>query len=90
MLQLVLIILILIGIIIVIISILKDIIKCNNNKIVYNYIPQTYEDEKNSLMYTDDIYKVLYSRPSNWIESINNYEIKEYNNIINFMKTYNI
>jgi hypothetical protein len=48
----------------------KQIIN-NNQKIIYKYIPRTFDEEQSDPIYVSEIFETMFSQPSVWIESIN-------------------
>jgi len=66
-----------IGILCVAISITKDQQKCPEQKIIYKYIPRTFEDEQNEPVYVSDIFETMFSQPSPWMVSIGNIDNKK-------------
>lgn len=62
----VLILIIIIGIILTIIEITKNSVKCNNNNIIYRYLPRTFKEEQNEPVFVTDIFKTMFSQPGVW------------------------
>jgi hypothetical protein len=56
---------------IVIYYILNKQIDNNNQKIIYKYIPRTFDQEQMDPIYVSEIFETMFSQPSVWIESIN-------------------
>lgn len=54
-----------IGVIFVVIAVSKNSCNCND-KIIYRYIPRTFEEEQNEPVYVTDIFKTLFSQPGVW------------------------
>jgi len=75
--------LIFIGCIFVVIEIVK--IKAGlieqNPKIIYKYIPRTFEEEQLSPVFVSDIFETMFSQPSPWILSIREYDQRKQENI---------
>jgi hypothetical protein len=65
-----------IGLLFIMIDIVKSTHKCKN-KVIYRYIPKTFEEEQNSDVMVSDIFKTMFSRPSPWINSITDSENKD-------------
>lgn len=61
-----------IGILFVTIAVTKDSQKCPEQKIIYKYIPRTFEEEQNEPVYVSDIFSNMFSQPSPWMVSIGN------------------
>jgi hypothetical protein len=43
-------------------------------KVVYRYIPRTFEEEQMDPVLVTDIFQTMFSQPSPWIGSIRNYD----------------
>ena len=43
-------------------------------KIIYRYIPRTFEEEQLDPIYVSDIFETMFSRPSPWVDSIRTYD----------------
>jgi len=67
-----LIIFIFIAILSITISITRTETKCEPNQIIYRYIPRTLEEEMDDPAYISDIFKVMFTQPSPWINNIDN------------------
>ena len=46
-------------------------IETPKEKIVYRYIPRTFEEEQNEPVMISDIFKTMFSQPEPWIGNIN-------------------
>jgi hypothetical protein len=73
-----------IGIILIIIDLMRENRVCPKEKIVYKYIPKTFEEEQQEPVYVSDIFKTMFSLPSPWIVSINENKKAKEENINNF------
>lgn len=60
-----------IGLIFVIVELVREKQKCPPQKVVYKYIPRTFEEEQNEPVYVSDIFKSMFTQPTPWISSIN-------------------
>lgn len=56
-----------IGIILVIIELYNSKDKEIVEKIIYRYIPRTFEEEQNEPVYPSDIFNAMFTQPSTWI-----------------------
>lgn len=63
-----------IGILFITINIVSNLKKCEPNKIIYRYIPRTFEEDNYQPVYVSDIFKNMFSQQSPWIFSIQNYD----------------
>jgi hypothetical protein len=70
-------ILIFIGILFITISIVKDDQKCQDAKIIYRYIPRTFEEEQNEPVFVSDIFKTMFTQQSPWVASVQNLDTKK-------------
>lgn len=68
----IIIIIIFLGILFIVIDIVKTNKECPKNKIIYRYIPRTFDEEMNAPSFATDVYKVMFSQPDPWIYSIDN------------------
>lgn len=68
----ILIILIFVAAISITISLTKTEATCAPNKVIYRYIPRTLEEEMNEPAYISDIFTVMFSQPSPWINNVDN------------------
>lgn len=59
--------LLVIGIILVVIELSKSDKKEVQEKIVYRYIPRTFDEEQNEPVYPSDIFRAMFTQPSTWI-----------------------
>lgn len=72
------------GIISMTISITRNVSKCPEQKIIYKYIPRTFEEEQDEPVYVSDIFQTMFSQSSPWVISMNaidtrkNEEINKY------------
>lgn len=62
------------GSLFVIIEIMKSKHQCKPNKIIYRYVPKTFEEEQNNQPMVSDIFQTMFSQPSPWINSINSHD----------------
>lgn len=70
-------ILIFLGILFIVVSIVKDGQKCQNAKIIYRYIPRTFEEEQNEPVFVSDIFKTMFTQQSPWVASVQNLDTKK-------------
>ena len=54
------------------IAIVKETNHCQKERIIYRYIPRTFENEQTNEVSVTDIFNVMFTQPSPWIASINN------------------
>ena len=68
----ILLIIIFISIISITISITKEETKCPANQIIYRYIPRTLDEEMDDPAYASDVFRVMFTQPSPWINNVDN------------------
>ena len=66
-----------IGILLISISIVKDSGYCQKERIIYRYIPRTFENEQTNEVSVTDIFNVMFNQPSPWIASINDVDFRK-------------
>lgn len=65
------------GILFIVVDIVKATFKCKEQKVVYRFLPKTYEEEWESPVSVTDIFDTMFSQPSPWIGSIGTYRRKK-------------
>ena len=50
-------------------------------RVIYKYIPRTFEEEQQDPVPVSDIFETMFSQPSPWVNSIKTYDIKKQENI---------
>lgn len=69
--------LIFIGVLLMTIGLVQTTTQCPNAKIVYRYIPRTFEEEQNEPVYVSDIFKTMFTQQSPWIRSVQDLNMKK-------------
>jgi hypothetical protein len=64
------------GIMLVVIEFVKTEKKCPKQKVIYKYIPRTFEEEQNEPVYPSDIFKAMFTQPTPWIGTINDADLR--------------
>lgn len=59
--------LLLVGIILVIVELVRSQKTETVEKIIYRYIPRTFDEEQNEPVYPSDIFNAMFTQPSTWI-----------------------
>lgn len=85
MLQLILLLLIFVGIIFVTINIVKNNCKCEDQQVIYRYIPRTFDEEQEDPAYASDVHKVLFSLRTPWVYNANDIDIHKEASIRDFI-----
>jgi hypothetical protein len=67
----ILIILIFVGILCMVIALTKNEVNCPEQKVIYRYIPRTFEEEQEEPVYVSDIFNKMFTEPSPWVGSVN-------------------
>ncbi len=44
-------------------------------RVIYRYIPRTFEEEQENPVSVSDIFKTMFSNPSPWVDSLRTYDI---------------
>jgi hypothetical protein len=73
----ILIFLLFLGIIFVIVDIIKATYKCKKEKVIYRFLPRTFEEEMENPVSVTDMFATMFSQPSPWIGSIGTYKKKK-------------
>lgn len=63
----VLIIFLIFGIILVIIELVRVDTECPRQKLIYRYIPRSFEEEQDEPVWPSQIFKAMFTQPSAWI-----------------------
>lgn len=50
-------------------------------KIIYRYIPRTFDEEQEDPISISDIFETLFSQPSPWVGSIRTYDVRKQENV---------
>jgi hypothetical protein len=70
-----------------------EIVKVQSNyyhkepKIIYKYIPRTFEEEQNDPVSVSDIFYTMFSQPSPWINSVRIYDREKQEKINKYFVT---
>ena len=73
----ILILFIFIGIIFVVVALVNQSNECPTQKVVYRYIPRSFEEEQEEPVYATDIFRTMFTQPDPWVSSINEYDYKQ-------------
>ena len=57
------------AVIMIVIDVTKINYKCPPNKIIYKYIPRSFEDEQENIPPLKDIFGKMFDNPSPWVNS---------------------
>jgi hypothetical protein len=58
--------------------------KCPKEKIIYKYIPRTFEEDQDEPVYVSDIFQTMFTQDSPWVRSINSIDSRQQESINNF------
>ena len=75
--KLLMLIIIFLGILSITVSIVKNEQKCPKEKIIYKYLPRTFEEEQSEPVYVSDIFRTMFSQESPWIRNLNGIETRK-------------
>lgn len=53
-------------------------------KVIYRYIPRTFEEEQLDPIAVSDVFETMFSQPSPWVTSIRNYDQRKQERINNY------
>ena len=53
-------------------------------KVIYKYIPRTFEEEQEDPIPVSDVFETLFSQPSPWIASVRTFDRKKQEKINNY------
>lgn len=73
-----------IGVLFIVVSLVKTSDKCPDAKIVYRYVPRTYDEEQNEPVYPSDIFRTMFTQQSPWIRSIEGLDMKKRESMNNY------
>lgn len=48
--------------------------ECPRQKIIYRYVPRTFDEEQQDPAYPSDIFKAMFTQPSAWNNGVNDFE----------------
>lgn len=58
--------------------------KCPKEKIIYKYIPRTFEEDQDEPVYVSDIFETMFTQDSPWVRSINSIDTRKQDAINKF------
>ena len=70
----ILIMLLICGVIMVIIELVRVDNKCPEQRVIYRYIPRTFDEEQDEPVWVSDIFKSMFTQPSAWIRGMDDYD----------------
>ena len=75
--------LVFIGIIFIVIDVVKvqEGLVDKEPKIIYRYIPKSFEEEQMEPVFASEIFETMFSQPSPWLLSIREYDQRKQENI---------
>lgn len=80
----VLILLLLCGIMLIIYEFAKSDRTCPRQKVIYRYIPRTFEEEQNEPVYVSEIFQSLFSSPTEFVRGIGSYNYRKNERVNDF------
>jgi hypothetical protein len=76
-----LIILLFVGIIFIVIAVTNTQQQCPQQKIIYRYVPRTFDEEQDEPVYVSDIFKVMFTQPSVWNQAMSDADRVKYDTL---------
>lgn len=65
------------GVILIIIELTRVDRQCPKQKIIYRYIPRTFDEEQDEPVYVTDIFKTMFTQPTAWVRGVNDYDFRK-------------
>jgi hypothetical protein len=69
------------GILMMSINLTKETNQCPREKVIYKYIPRTFEEEQAEPVYVSDVFKTMFTQDSPWVRSANTYDERKLEDI---------
>lgn len=73
----VLIIFLVFGIILVVAELVRVDKACPKQKIIYRYIPRTFDEEQDEPVWVSDIFRSMFTQPTAWVRGIDDYDYRK-------------
>ena len=67
---------IIVGISLIIIQLFKEQVNGNSEKIIYRYIPRSFNEQYDNPVPVSEIFTKMFSNPSPWMSGLNTYDEK--------------
>jgi len=80
----VLIIFLIFGIILVIIELVRVDTQCARQKVIYRYLPRTFEEQQDSPVPVSSIFRTMFEQESPWIRNMGAYDYAKREQVNNF------
>lgn len=64
------------GIILIVIEVTRVDRECPKQKIIYRYVPRTFNEEQNEPVYPSQIFQSMFTQPTAWIRGIYDYDLR--------------
>jgi hypothetical protein len=58
-----------------------------HDKIIYRYIPRTFEEEQRDPPLVSDIFETMFSQPDPWVTSMRYYDVRKQENVNRYFIT---
>jgi len=65
------------GIILIVIEVTRVDRECSKQKVVFRYIPRTFNEEQNEPVYPSQIFQSMFTQPTAWIRGIYDYDFRK-------------
>ena len=66
-----------IGILLITVAVVKDSHHCQKEKIVYRYLPRTFNQQYDHPVPVSEIFEKMFRNPSPWMSGVNTYDRKQ-------------
>ncbi len=78
-----------IGVALIIGGIAKNRLMTTNgfDKVIYRYIPRTFEEEQRDPPLVSDIFETMFSQPDPWVTSMRYYDVRKQENVNRYFIT---
>ena len=78
-----------IGLTLIVLGIAKNNLMPNKryDKVIYRYIPRTFEEEQRDPPLVSDIFETMFSQPDPWVTSMRYYDVRKQENVNRYFIT---
>jgi hypothetical protein len=73
----VIIILFFIGILFITTDLIKEQKACPKEKVIYKYIPRTFDEEQEDPVLPSDVFRTMFAQPSPWVKSSQDIDVRK-------------
>ncbi len=76
-----------IGLLFIIVEIIREKHNGDKSKIIYRFVPKTFEEQQESQVPVSEIFKTMFSQPSPWVNSLASYDNRKDEDINKYFVT---